>query len=182
MRQILNKIIFYLILLVFLLPFNPAFADPYTLFLATFVDSFPVEEQETFPQGLAFSSDGTKMFFTGAFGPDVNEYTLTTGFDVSTASLVGSFSVSAQGFVPYGLAFSSDGAKMFVVNDSGSNTGDNVNEYTLTNAFDVSTASFVDSFSVVEQENAPKGLAFSSDGTKMFVVSIHPRVYSYHRI
>jgi len=139
---------------------------PFTLFHTTFVDSFPVNAQETSPRGLAFSSDGTKMFVLGFIGDDVNEYTLTSPFDVSTASFVDSFSVAGQDTFPLYLTFSSDGTKMFVTGD----TGDDVNEYTLTSPFDVSTASFVDSFSVAAQDTSPTGLAFSSDGTKMFVV------------
>jgi sugar lactone lactonase YvrE len=106
------------------------------------------------------------MFIVGEIGDDVNEYTLSTGFDVSTASFVDSFSVSAQDTSPTGIAFNTDGTKMFVV---GSN-GDDVNEYTLSTGFDVSTASFVDSFSVAPQETNPIDIAFNTDGTKMFIV------------
>jgi len=141
-------------------------APQFTLFHTTFVDSFSVLAQDNFPTGVAFSSDGTKMFVVGADGDDVNEYTLTSPFDVSTASFVDSFSVLAQDGTPRNLAFSSDGLKMFVVGA----IGDDINEYTLTSPFDVSTASFVDSFSVATQETGPTGIAFSSDGTKMFVV------------
>jgi SpoU rRNA methylase family enzyme len=132
---------------------------------ASFVDSFSVSAQETNPTGLAFSTDGTKMFVLGETGDDVNEYTLSTGFDVSTASFVDSFSVSGQETSPYGLAFSTDGTKMFIVGEG----GDDVNEYTLSTGFDVSTASFVDSFSVAAQETAPTSIAFNNDGSKMFI-------------
>ena len=131
-----------------------------------YVDSFSVGSQEISPFGLAFNTDGTKMFVVGSSGLDVNEYTLSTGFDVSTASFVDSFSVSSQEANPKALAFNTDGTKMFVVGSS----GDDVNEYTLSTGFDVSTASFVDSFSVGSQEIFPVGLAFNTDGTKMFVV------------
>jgi len=150
-----------------------AFADPLTLF-PTFVDSFSVAAQETIPQGLAFSSDGTKMFVVGADGDDVNEYTLATPFDVSTASFVDSFSVVAQETFPQGLAFSSDGTKMYVVG-----AVEGVNEYTLSTAFDVSTGIFVHSFSVAAQTSSPEGVAFSSDGAKMFVVGVGKAVYEY---
>ena len=133
---------------------------------ASFVDSFSVSSQETNPLGLAFNTDGTKMFVSGTSGADVNEYTLSIGFDVSSATFVHSFSVSSQDIAPYGLAFNTDGTKMFVVGT----IGDDVNEYTLSTGFDVSTASFVDSFSVSSQEAVPVGLAFNTDGTKMFVV------------
>jgi hypothetical protein len=67
------------------------------------------------------------MFVMGAVGDDVNEYTLTTGFDVSTASFVGSFDISSQESAPRGLTFSADGTKMFMM---GGNE-DQVNEYSL---------------------------------------------------
>jgi hypothetical protein len=136
---------------------------------ASFVDSFSVSSQETDPLGIAFNTDGTKMFIVGFNGQDVNEYTLSTGFDVSTASFVDNFSVSAQDTNPRGIAFNTDGTKMFIVG----NTGDDVNEYTLSTGFDVSTASFVDSFSVSSQETSPEGIAFNTDGTKMFIVGFN---------
>jgi hypothetical protein len=52
----------------------------------TFVDSFSLGSQDNLPRGIAFNADGTKMFVVGGNGDEVNEYTLTTGFDVSTAS------------------------------------------------------------------------------------------------
>ena len=127
--------------------------------------NFSVASQEIYPQDLAFNTDGTKMFVLGQDGDDVNEYALSTGFDVSTASFTDAFSVAAQEIGPRGLAFSTDGTKMFVVGYAGTD----VNEYTLTTGFDVSSASFTDSFSVASQESQPTGLAFSTDGTKMFV-------------
>ena len=90
----------------------------------TFVDSFSVASQDTDPHDLAFNTDGTKMFVVGDQGNDINEYTLSTGFDVSTASFVDSFSVAGQETNPFSLAFNTDGTKMFVVGIS----GDDVNE------------------------------------------------------
>jgi len=69
----------------------------------------------------------------GAIGDDVNEYTLSTGFDVSTSTFVNAFSVAAQETFPTGIAFNNDGTKMFVVGFD----GDDVNEYTLNNGFDL---------------------------------------------
>ncbi len=108
------------------------------------------------------------MFVVGADGDDVNEYSLSTGFDVSTASFVDAFSVSAQETSPQGVAFNTDGTKMFVVGYG----SDNINEYSLSTGFDVSTASFVDTFSVTTQEATATGVAFNTDGTKMFVSGI----------
>ena len=137
---------------------------------ASHVDAHNVFSEEKDPRGVAFNSDGTKMFVVGKTNNGdnkayVNEYTLSTGFDVSTASHVDGFLIASQENLPTGLAFSNDGTKMFVVG----NTGDDVNEYTLSTGFDVSTASYVDAFSVTSQETVPIGIAFNSDGSKMFI-------------
>ena len=132
---------------------------------ATYVDGFSIGTEEFTPQGFRFNNDGTKMFVVGSNGDDVDEYTLSTGFDVSTASFVDSFDISSQELGARDVAFSDNGLKMFVVGVR----GDDVNEYTLSTAFDVSTASFVDSFDISSQDDSPTGLAFNNDGTKMFV-------------
>ena len=135
---------------------------------ATHVDATSVSSQEATPTGMAFSNDGAKMFVTGYIGADINEYTLSTAFDASTAVFVDAFSVSPQDDSPEGMAFSNDGAKMFVVGYD----GEDINEYALSTAFDASTAVFVDAFSVSSHDSAPTGMAFSSDGAKMFVVGV----------
>jgi sugar lactone lactonase YvrE len=133
---------------------------------AVYSQNFSVAAQETVPRGVQFNNDGTKMFIVGTSGDDVNEYDLSVGFDISSAVYSQNFSVAAQETVPHGIAFNTDGTKMFIVGV----TGDDVNEYTLSSGFDVSTASFVDSFSVAAQDTLPTGIAFNTDGTKMFIV------------
>jgi hypothetical protein len=118
------------------------------------------------PSSVAFNNDGTKMFIVRSGATDiVDEYTLSTAFDISTSSFVDGFNINSQDTSPWQIAFNTDGTKMFIVGL----TGDDVNEYTLSTGFDVSTASFVDSFSVTAQENSPYGLAFNNDGTKMYI-------------
>jgi photosystem II stability/assembly factor-like uncharacterized protein len=143
---------------------------------ASFTDSFSVAAQESEPKGIAFNNDGTKMFIVGTDGDDVNEYALSTGFDVSTASFTQLFSVSSQDTAPTDIAFNNDGTKMFIVGDA----GNDVNEYALSTGFDVSTASFTDSFSVAGGDESPTGIAFNNDGTKMFIVgTVGDRVNVY---
>jgi len=135
---------------------------PWDVSTASFVDSLDVKSCGAdcgAAFGLAFNKSGNKMFVMVSKNVDaVDEYTLTTAWDVSTASFVDSFSVATQETVPTGIAFSKSGDKMFIV---GSN-GDDVNEYTLTTAWDVSSASFVDSFSVSSQDTFPTDIAFGN--------------------
>ena len=123
--------------------------------------------QDTNSRDLAFNSDGTKMFVLGGDGNDVNEYTLSVGFDLSsTVNFIDSFELLTELEDHTGLVFNTDGTKLFVLVTSG-----NVYEYPCATGFDVSTcdAAKVSSFDVSEQEESPTGLEFNSDGTKMFV-------------
>ena len=141
-------------------------ASTFDVSTAAFVHSFNVSSQDTSPRGMAFSNNGAKMFVVGHQNGRINEYTLSTPFDVSTASPARSFSVSSYDYAPTGMAFSNNGAKMFVVG-----WGDiDINEYTLSIPFKVSTASPAHSFDVFLQDFAPRGMAFSNDGAKMFIV------------
>ena len=140
---------------------------------ATFVDSFDVSTQDTTPRGLAFNNDGTKMFVVGDTGNDINSYTLSTGFDLSTATFNdingdgSGFDISAQDNVPRGLTFNNDGTKMIMVGDN----GNDINEYTLSVGFDLtSTVTHVGEFDISDQETNPQGIAFNTTGTKMFIV------------
>ena len=145
---------------------------------ATFVYSFDVSTQDTTPRGLAFNNDGTKMFVVGDTGNDINSYTLSTGFDLSTATFNdingdgSGFDVSGQEATPQYIKFNNDGTKMFV---SG-NSGDDINVYTLSTGFDLSTATFNDingdgsGFDVSDQDEATRGFAFNNDGTIMYYI------------
>jgi sugar lactone lactonase YvrE len=130
--------------------------------------SLSVGSQDSVPQSLFFKGDGTKLYVVGQTNDTVYQYTLSTAYDLSTASYDSvSFSVSSQDLEPTGLFFNTDGTKMYVVGS----TNNSVYQYTLSTAWVVSSASYDSiSFSVSSQEPNPNALFFKSDGTKMYVV------------
>lgn len=132
---------------------------------ASYVQVFSVAAQDTSPNAVFFKPDGTKMYVVGTTGQDINEYNLSTAWNVSTASYVQVFSVSAQEPTPLAVFFKPDGLKMYVVG----NVGQDINEYNLSTAWDISTASYLQNFSVASQEISPFGVFFKPDGTKMYV-------------
>lgn len=128
--------------------------------------SFSVTTQETTPFGLFFGDSGTKMYIVGSTNDTVYQYTLSTAWDVSTASYASkSKAVGTEETTPRALFFKPDGLKMYVIGT----TGDDVNEYDLSTAWDVSTASFL-RVSAIIGEGTPTGLWFKDDGTKMYVI------------
>jgi sugar lactone lactonase YvrE len=143
---------------------------------ASFLQLFSIAGQETNPTGLFFSPDGTKMYVTGSVGDDVNQYALSTAWDVTTASFVQLFSVAAQEDVPQGVFFKPDGLIMYIVGS----TGDDVNQYTLTTAWDISTASYSKTFSLASQCTTPSGIFFKPDGTIMYATDgTEDRIFQY---
>ena len=121
--------------------------------------------QDTSVTGLTFNTDGTKMFVVGAVSDSVHRYTLSTGFDLSTATVSGvqSFSVAAQEINPHSVVFNNDGTGMYIVGP----TNDRVFQYTLSTAFDLTTASLYTNYNL--PAGNPNSIAFNNDGTKMFI-------------
>lgn len=202
-------------------PPGPSFA--WDVSAAVFVQSYSVAAQEANPLGLFFKPDGTKMYVCGDQGDDVNEYSLSTPWDISGGSVlfVRSQSMVSAGYNFFcGLFFKPDGTKMYSMANAGVNaavhewdlsvpwnvatlvyvqrklTGsqdsgpsgvffqddgltmytvgagnDRVYQYTLSTAWDVSTLTYVQFFSVSAQTGDPRGLWFKPDGTKMYITS-----------
>lgn len=120
--------------------------------------------EETNPRALFFKPDGLKMYVTGTAGDDVNEYDLSTAWDVSTATFL-RVSAAVGESSPTGLWFKDDGTKMYVIGS----TNDAVREFTLSTAWNVSTISFSKSLSL-GFESVPSGVTFKDDGTELYFV------------
>jgi len=136
-----------------------------------------ITAEETAPTGLFISPDGLNMYVNGTSGDDVNQYTLSTAWDVSTATFVRLFSTASQDSSPQDVFFKPDGLSMYIMGQ----TNDTVFQYTLSSAFDISTASYASkSFSVTSQEGTPTGLWFKPDGTVMYVIgTTNDTVFQY---
>ena len=106
----------------------------------TLVNTFAVNTEELVPMDVRFKTDdGTKMFVIGTSGDGIDTYTLSTGWDISTASHTVFDSLSAQNTLPRGLDFSPDGTKMVVAGE----TDDELLYYTLSSAWTISSKTYV---------------------------------------
>lgn len=132
---------------------------------ATYSQSFSISSQEDKPRDLFFKPDGTKMYVIGTVSDSVNEYDLSTAWDISTASFSQSASVSAQDARPNKMWFKPDGTQFYHLG----NTSDDLYEYTLSSAWDVSTLSYVRSFNTGTTDNAASGIFFKPDGLTVFI-------------
>ncbi len=125
--------------------------------------------------GLTFNNDGTKMYTlrSGGTTDAVIEHILTTAYDISTATVNNTKVVHVSGgnnsHVPTQVVFNNDGTKMFIVNHAGRKT---VDYWSLSTAFDVSTATFDGAYSLVGKEQRANSIAFNNDGTRMFIAGV----------
>lgn len=140
-----------------------------------------ISGQENSPADLFFSPDGTKLYTVGSGSDEVNQYSLSTPFDITSGvSFDGSpHSILAEDGNSSGIALSQDGRKMFVVGYN----NDNVNQYSLAIPFDITKGVSFDgsAFSIVDEENQASGMAFSPRGDRFFVVGRNnDEVYQYN--
>ena len=123
-----------------------------------------------FHRDLKFKSDGTKMYVADMGDNYVYQYSLSTAWDVSTASYDSvSYTTLGSGNIS-GIDFKTDGTVMFAF--AGGGSGNRVMySIPLSTAWDISTAGSASSSSAINQVSAGEwyALHFKSDGTKFFM-------------
>jgi len=108
---------------------------------------------------ITFNDDGTRMFYSGHQNNKVHDWTLSTAFDISTATYntgvsIDSFDTGAEDFV-----FNSDGTKMFV---SGNNDN-TIDEYTIWGGWDADNTAYVAVNSDMDGANSSDAPTVSDD-------------------
>jgi len=132
----------------------------------SFLQDFSVATQDTSPQDVFFKPDGTKMYVVGNAGQDINEYDLSTAWDVTSATFLQLFDVSSEETTPTGVFFKADGSEMFVIGID----NDAVHRYLLSSAWDITSAVLFQSIDTSTEENNGRGVFFKPDETTMFIV------------
>ena len=120
-------------------------------------------------QAITFKPDGTSMYACGPTDIEIRQYTLSTAWDVSTASYANKTkSTSSEDTLPKGIQFNNDGTELFMAGD----TNNAVYKYDLSTAYDVSTATFTagNFITVSIFPDTTQGLAFDSVGSRMYIV------------
>lgn len=105
-----------------------------------------------------------------------------TGWDVSSASFVGStLTFDAPFGSSYSLFMHSSGTRMFVSGQANAGKNDpGIAEYTLSTPFDITTMGLthVNSFLSNPPEHSPRGLDFTSDGLRVYLIGFQELLYT----
>ena len=119
-------------------------------------------------RALTFKPDGTRMYVTGADAFIIKEYTLTTAWDVTSATnTANSSSLESDENNPRNIQFHSDGTIMYL----GGNGGDDINKYTLSTPWDISTLELSQTYSFSAQAEDMRGFIFTANFTKLFITN-----------
>ena len=139
-----------------------------------------VSTQTLVPVAFEWNNNGSSIYVMDG-QPSTNgsiyQYNLSVNYDLSTATYATkSFDVrSVLGTSRSSLRFNSDGTKLYVV---GGSSVDTIHQFTLSTAYDISTASY-DSVSHDFSSQTSNGYAeFNPDGTKLYISSTTD-VYQY---
>lgn len=136
----------------------------YDLSKNVYQNTFYDPTQAGSPKDVFFKTDGTKLYVLDEAAQDVFQYSLSTAYDISTATYDNkSLDASSRDSIPYALHFKPDGTKLYIlglINRS-------IFQHTLSTPWDVSTASY-DNVSLQVQAS-PTGMYFKSDGSAFFI-------------
>lgn len=125
--------------------------------------------------GFFIKPDGTKLYVIEDGGStSVIEYDLSTPWEISTASASGdTYAFNAQFSRGYGIWFKPDGTEMYLLDGN----NDYVRRYTLSTAWDITSASYTSLFDPTSDSYITQfstfygGIFFNAEGTVMIVNS-----------
>ena len=141
--------------------------------------NYNISAESGTPQGITFADSGNKMYICDSSTDKAFQYSLSSPYDLTNFSYDNKeLDLSNEDTIPLKVLLSNDGSKLFMVGA----LNDTVHQYSLTENFDISTASYNSvSLSVASQDTVPTGMSFNSDGTKLFVIgSQNDAVYQYN--
>jgi len=129
--------------------------------------SISLSSQLSDAQDATFNSDGTKLYTVSFSNTTVYQYSLSTAWDVSTATYDNkSLSVVAS---PTAILIGDNDTKLFSLG-----SGNSVSQYNLSVASDISTATFITTKASGGSATSVEGFSIVNGGTQMYVASRSP--------
>jgi hypothetical protein len=147
-------------------------------------NSLDLSSQVNSPRGVQYNYNGTKIYVLGAVSDKIYQYSLSTEYDVSSGSYdnvnidlgaTESNYAGGQFYIPSGG--SQDGTKLY----AGSYNSDKVYSWTLSTAWDLSTASLdAASLDVRSFDGVHGGIYVNPDGTKWWLgARVSDKIYQF---
>lgn len=131
-------------------------------------NNFALTWEDTTPRAAAFKSDWTKMYTTGTWNNRIYQYSLSTAWDVSSATYDSVFlAIGTEMFWAAGIHFKPDWTSCYVTDSN----GNDVYQYDFSTAWDLSTASYASkSLNTWSEATQSHDFVFNDDGTVWVLV------------
>lgn len=145
--------------------------EGYNLSTASIARAIDFESTSPKTMGVFFSRDGSYMYTadggnsSNSYNQTVKQYTLSTAWEINTASYTREYNVHAYCTSIVDLHFSTDGTKMYCLCYS----TDKIYQWALSTAWNISTASYSTQWSTSSQETSPRCFTISPNGSKMIM-------------
>ena len=141
-------------------------STPWDVSTLSFVQSFSYDEWGN-PGDLFMTPDGRKLYVADSGDDAIDQFNLSTPWDISTALWVGTKSVLSEHQNPSGIYLRNDGVKLYTCSGAGAE----VCEYTLSNPFDITSATITTQQGMSGFGSGWQGMDFKPDGTKFYIVA-----------
>lgn len=131
--------------------------------------TFDVSARTSVIAGMYFSNDGTKLFINGNDATKaVYRYDLSTPWNLASGvSYTSSYTITSINSLRH-IYFKPDGTRMFISGENVTTGLGEIRQYNLSTAWDITTASLVNTLSTASYNNAGvHGMWFSADGEYM---------------
>ena len=121
-------------------------------------------------ESIFVGDNGNKLYLGSHDNNVIRQYSLGTAYDLSTVS-DDSLTISVSN--PQSFQFKPDGTRLMIL------SGGSIEEWHLSSAWDLGSASGVESFIVTNEEATPDAFQFNADGTLMILVGGAGFLYQY---
>ena len=159
-------------------------------------------------RGITFNADGTEVYIVlsktqnsaDSSTDDIFSFSLSTAWDISSTTLPPTEMAirtkcdrSNKLSQPGGVRFNNDGTKIFISNQTNTSAGNDVCQFNLSTAYDISTLTEYnsgaendngfevnsDNTDVGDSSDRCMGIAFNTDGTKVFCTTNTDKIFEF---
>lgn len=147
-------------------------STPYDLSTISLVTTSDISAQASNIGGLFTKANGTKLYVLNYGDSTIYQYSLSTPYDLSTLSYDSvSYNVNTAIGAMYpgfsDISFSKNGTTLYVTDSVYSSS---IYAFTLSTAWDITTASLTTSRNVATEDYRPSALSISSSGDHMLMI------------
>jgi hypothetical protein len=126
--------------------------------------------------GIEFSDDGTKLFIVESSSANIKYHTMSTAYDLSTATFVGNYPITGMAASNSAIRFKDDGKRLLVLRSNG-----DMREWSLVTPYDITNASnitYVGSVVMSLPDSTTYGFDTDPTGLYLYTCGSNARFYS----